>query len=923
MIDLSWPKAYRKLAELLLLFYKKHKNSSGKLLFKICVDHPKSKQLYPFIIRFKNQGLNKSLDPVNIFASLNSVHTPDNLRVERYNFYLQLLSKNYGIEYEQVQILNFNGCPTPRTSNIIISRPKVQDDQLWIHFANIFEQGRNGLNDSIFRDIIQFKGLQISSFTMFLFWIDTDNFISLDNNMVSFLRSKNYLKTRSISFKIYIDLLEQTNDLDYVMLSKDAYLLKNTIQDSPSSSSKNYSISSAPLETNTKEVPPEIPKLELDDLSFKRSVISKFGEFKMVAIKVYDETLLKWKRVIEPERLYKFSQAYDFEDPTFITYTPAKDLRLYNLKNMSVSISALVGKNGSGKSSIVDLIYIVLNNLSEQHPDITDYMEYVEGIYLDFYYVTEDLYGIEIRNKKITIKRFKADEGGFRFQEKININKFKLEDLFYTVSLNYSHFGLNSNHTGEWINSLFHKNDAYQQPLVLNPHRNEGNIDVNEEESFANSRLISNILFYDDVDDAKVKITTFREITDKQKVQNIELSVNFEKLQFLYTINKPTDKQPNRKINGPWEKANDYWVDFVNKVNIVFEIPEYIIASNPNTATTFRDIAYKYILKKAIGISLKYKKIYGYEYNIISNSFKDIEAYLQRLKGDTSHITYKFKQAINFIKYNHLRRFLPRTYNYKKKYLISVEELSIKMFDIITQNIDDKLRTISLIPPSFFKAEIILEGDVKLSSLSSGEKQRIFAASTIAYHLLNIDSGNNNSEMVGYKFVNIIFDEIELYYHPEMQRTFVSYLIKYISYLPLELAGINITFITHSPFILSDIPANNIAYLGGDRSSWDTFGANIHDMLSDSFFLSKGVMGEYVKETILSLNAFLSDKIAIGEFNWTRESSWEVINIIGEPLIKKQLSALWLAKYKEEDIDMKIEKMKQELKELEDEKNRK
>ena len=921
MIELSWPKAYRKLAEMLAIFHKQYDKVAGPVLFKICSDDPAAKQLFQFITRFKQQSANNSLDPVNLFASINSLHSPHGLRVARYNFYLELLSINAKQEFEQVNISGFEGCPTPRTSNIITPRSIEQDQQLWRQFADVIELGVKGINETTFRNIIQWKGLQIAAFTMFLFWIDSDNFISLDNNMVSFLRNKGYLKSRLVTYQTYIDLLKKTKGLDYVALSQEAYTVKN-----PELLPDNISLKKAPnnlsnLEINPEIVSPENPVPNLDGVSFQRNVISRDGEFKMVAIKVYDDTLERWRRVIEPNKLYKFSQAYDFSNPNFITYIPEKDLRLYNLKNMSISVSALVGKNGSGKSSIVDLIYVILNNISEQHPRITEEMEYVNGIFLDFYYAAEDLYGIEIRNRKVRIKRFKSVVGGYEFEEEIKVANFNLEDLFYTVSLNYSHFGLNSRHIGEWINSLFHKNDAYQQPLVLNPHRNEGNIDVNEEEAFANARLLSNILFYDNTVDAKDKISLFRKITERQKVESIELSIDSEKLKYLYSINAPTEKQPNRKINGLWEIADRYWSDFVKNVNIIFDLPKYHVAS-PEHAKSLTGNAYKYILKKAIGISLKYRKKYGNEYNTKSHTFKDMFGYLTLLKNDTSHITFKFKQAINFIKYDHLRQFLPQKISYKRTYSISVEQLSIQMFNTISDNSEDKLRTINLIPPSFLKAEIVLSKNVKLSGLSSGEKQRIFAASTIGYHLLNIDSGNNDYEMVSYKFVNIIFDEIELYYHPEMQRTFVSYLLKYISYLPLELAGINITFITHSPFILSDIPSSNIAYLGGERSAWDTFGANIHDMLSDSFFLSKGVMGEYVKETILSLNAFLSGNESIGEFTWTRESSWEVINIIGEPLIKKQLSAIWIEKYKEEDLDMRIAKIKSELKMLQDEKNR-
>ena len=64
--------------------------------------------------------------------------------------------------------------------------------------------------------------------------------------------------------------------------------------------------------------------------------------------------------------------------------------------------------------------------------------------------------------------------------------------------------------------------------------------------------------------------------------------------------------------------------------------------------------------------------------------------------------------------------------------------------------------------------------------------------------------------------------------------------------------------VTHSPFVLSDIPTQNILFLekGGhkaDKSEVASFGANIHTMLVNSFFLKGGAMGQFAKETIVRM----------------------------------------------------------------------
>lgn len=826
----------------------------------------------------------------------------------RYNFFIKVLSEDSGELYTPVDTIGFEGCPTPRTGSIIVPRPFDQDQQLWRILANVLARGVTGISLDIFDQLIKRKGLHITSFTIFLFWIDSKNFLPLDNDTVSYLRDLNYLKSRSINYHSYQLLLKTTAELDYVQVSKEAHYHKNYVP--PESLKENGEKTSLPI--------PSV-KSEIVNHDFKKTLKSRVGEFKIVGLKVYEATDKKWKKVLATDNLYQLSHAYDLSKRDFIAYDSAKDIRLYNFKGTSISVSAIVGRNGSGKSSLVDLIYIALNNLSMRHPDIPDEMEYVPKVYMDLHYAAEDFYTIKLRGDDLRIDRFRPVDNGYRFEEELTVAEFSLEDLFYTVSLNYAHFSLNALHIGTWINYLFHKNDAYQQPLVLNPHRNDGNIEVNEEESFASARLLSNLLFFDPDPTEAGKIALFRELTDKQRAERIELKFNKEKLNFVYVINSPTKKEPNRKIYGQWDEVTPVWVDFVRTVEKVFNIPSNPVVDDPLGATTWTDIAYKYLFRKAVTMSLKYKKYDG-EYQRTKKRFKNLEIYLDRLINDNSHVAYKFKQVVNFLKYGHLREFLVGR-STSEAIQLDIQKLSLTIYETIRDHPEAGLNTMQMIPPSFFSPDIILTEDVRLSGLSSGEKQKIFAAGTIAYHLINIDSGNHDDSQIRYKFVNIIFDEIELYYHPEMQRTFIDFLLRYLSYLPLELAGINITFITHSPFILSDIPSDNIAFLGGERSAWKTFSANIHDMLADSFFLDKGVMGEYSKGTIISLTAFLTGKPAVGDFAWTRETAADTIRIIGEPIIQQQLKLLWQKKYAAVDRRTEIEELTIRLKTLIDAEN--
>ena len=61
--------------------------------------------------------------------------------------------------------------------------------------------------------------------------------------------------------------------------------------------------------------------------------------------------------------------------------------------------------------------------------------------------------------------------------------------------------------------------------------------------------------------------------------------------------------------------------------------------------------------------------------------------------------------------------------------------------------------------------------------------------------------------------------------------------------------------VTHSPFVLSDIPNDQILFLQKNgqpdtSNMMSTFGANIHTMLRNSFFLKEGTIGKFAHETI-------------------------------------------------------------------------
>ena len=110
----------------------------------------------------------------------------------------------------------------------------------------------------------------------------------------------------------------------------------------------------------------------------------------------------------------------------------------------------------------------------------------------------------------------------------------------------------------------------------------------------------------------------------------------------------------------------------------------------------------------------------------------------------------------------------------------------------------------------------------------------------------------------------IFLDETELGVHPKWQKEYLSNILASIKPLNTKGKKINIFFATHSPFILSDLPKENVIFLEQGKQvdvDINPFGANIHTLLSHGFFMKDGLMGEFAKGKINQIKKFYDDVI--------------------------------------------------------------
>lgn len=649
-----------------------------------------------------------------------------------------------------------------------------------------------------------------------------------------------------------------------------------------------------------------------ENVRLSKTLDSLDPSFKIIAVRCNSEES-KGKRKLVNCKIYYFFQGYKINGGTLTIESDRDSIdKIYDdyytdlAGKPHVQICAIVGQNGAGKSSIIEFMLRLINNFAaatigelSSNP-AADHLHYIDGIKGDLWYsLGKNVYRLGIENYHVTLIKFqKSTDSPINAIEKytediqsiiydnqkqvqtITPNQFftkideeKLKDIysnmFYTLVSNYSIYAYNSNDFKDecnskekedaiqhetrseintssienrcWLHGLFHKNDGYLTPIVLTPYRHEGNIDINKENDLGHEHLISLFIRQDD----------FRKINDHLSAEGVRYGIwtirDYDYEWFCSSLGM-------KEITPQCYQKLKYFIIRYWSQEIGFNID-----GHKYDGKEFYNNAIEYIAYKTIKVSKQYEEHHDFykdnQHVIDDFDLNQLKELIKSESEDKSHITRKIFQAIAYLVYD--------IYTTKgRRNTTSFEVLKnrwIKNKPKAISDISIHLHYCALIPPPFMDSQILMKETITdkiipFETLSSGEKQQLYSTGSLCYHLDNINSAHldkSNSTRILYNNVNIILEEIELYYHLELQQQLVKFLIDRIQRLNLEhLRGINIMIVTHSPYVLSDIPKENVLALKKDGSivtNLLTFGANIHEMLKDSFFLENGSQGYFAQ----------------------------------------------------------------------------
>ncbi|AYJ80970.1 hypothetical protein AN286_02315 [Aliarcobacter cryaerophilus ATCC 43158] len=510
----------------------------------------------------------------------------------------------------------------------------------------------------------------------------------------------------------------------------------------------------------------------------------------------------------------------------------------------NINITAIVGENGSGKTSLINFINTSLN-FNNKNKFLL--------LFLD-------------NNEKYYRSNLNSFEKSLMILKKLNFKRSNYNPL-KNIIINTKSYNIEN--TLRFFISIFNE---VEKNLFFNP--NTILIQENQEKKL---EIISELL---------------ENIREKEKLEKELLKIN---IYILDVINKFFN--------------NENYIDFLcdeheEKDEFYDEIEELSLRSILEKNNFYKDFL-SYLLNLIIALNNHSEKP--------TNPFSK---YIQN-----KEVSYLFRniQEVNFIEnflheLNESKFISPEDYD-EENVLAKDKTFEENCNDYLNleKNLNEKvlLSKIRIYKIQKFKELLCFDffddRDVSFNNFSEGEKNLFLSNLEIYFQFLN---GNKI----------ILLDEIELSLHPQWQKYYINNLLKIFKF-----NNVHLIFVTHSPFLLSDIPKENVIFLEkynenddevkkrvqrigncknvSKKTNIETFGANIHTLLSHGFFMKDGLMGEFAKDKIQSIidyhEELLKKELTKEENESQRDIEkeiyekehktkfWQIQSIIGDDYLKQ------------------------------------
>ena len=550
-------------------------------------------------------------------------------------------------------------------------------------------------------------------------------------------------------------------------------------------------------------------------------------------------------------------------------------------------LSAIVGENGVGKSSILDIIRSVFSK--------SEGFTYKEVVVL-----VENEGETRILYSNIP---FKCYLEGKLLEEigKPNNNTSSYQSIYYSP-----HFDLKYNSNYDELDYYDISLDEYIRQDLNNIKQND--VDIHNELNFKNTLRIIEFVTSD----------TFQ----REEILSVFEIPQYEYASLIFK-EKKIRKNQNEKIdfqNTPYQ-FREIIENILRKIDDDIEIVYNHLKSigNLNKIVFMQDIFKNVVLKTILSViidMLEERNTYLEEgileneesLNIEKSDAKSLflffirNAYIERMRNYKIFNDSLFEKFLNNIEYiiesvsneSDISDFPYNSITIK----IKVENIK-NLIELHREIVKNFMRYPNMISYKNINQYEFITIDPLGRSLSSGEFSILNFFSKLYFFL-------QNSPFISLSKKNyiLLLDEADLGLHPMWKKRFIDIILKSVPYFFEGLTpkpNLQIILTTHDPLTLSDIPKHNVIFLekaeeGKCRISsrvQKTFGANITDLLADSFFIQDGLIGDFAKSKINEVITWINENRNKTKINEEKLAYYKkVIELIDERVIKLKLSEM-------------------------------
>ncbi len=523
-----------------------------------------------------------------------------------------------------------------------------------------------------------------------------------------------------------------------------------------------------------------------------------------------------------------------------------------NIKN----ITAIVGRNGIGKSTVIDILSLLqkVRKGRERYKWLIVYEEnsnfYLEG---------------NIKDEILTGKKNKPD---YLIKGYFKSGKFEPDydhDFTYGKGINIKYIVPYSKEK-EFSRELH----GYAYRYLVEKSSLE------EKFLYLSSPEIQEIFSINAPRKLQITLHEPQDVMKYVEIENPPSDWNVDKIKEFLISNHEIYKE-KLDFSGREIKKNfgDNKELFILKIyRVVFDLLfNFLIYMNYSNSKVLPDLTGKinHIIDRFPGsLDLGIKENRDFYKQYLNHYIADMTKYIGDLPNDfpMNNVPYTEKK-IDF------SQLIPSIETLNEKYFVSTsmievadKDYSVNVFSEIRsmlQDIDLFQNKYNILSAASAKKESVIQ--VSFGNFSAGEEQLIETFSQIKSIVESLKSDSSKQNFI------LLLDEYEKYLHPEWARQFSSFLFKLLGVYKYS-CSFQIVLTSHSPYLISDLPKENIRLIYKDEKTGKrevsipkhSFASNYYDILSDSFFL-EDTIGEFAKQKINSwiteLNKLKKNKLKI------------------------------------------------------------